>query len=60
MELIVLTIGLQLRVLPESVYTMLVIMALVTTSITAPLLRFWIAAGRHVSPLVDETADPSR
>ncbi|GAB2846421.1 cation:proton antiporter [Pseudoduganella ginsengisoli] len=42
MELIVLTIGLQLHVLPPAVYTMLVLMALVTTSMTVPLLR-WLA-----------------
>ncbi|WEF32907.1 cation:proton antiporter [Pseudoduganella chitinolytica] len=40
MELIVLTIGLQLKVLPPAVYTMLVIMALVTTALTVPTLRF--------------------
>ncbi|HEU4844411.1 MAG TPA: cation:proton antiporter [Burkholderiaceae bacterium] len=39
MELIVLTIGLQLHVLPPVVYTMLVLMALVTTAMTVPLLR---------------------
>ncbi len=39
MELIVLTIGLQLHVLPPVVYSMLVLMALVTTAMTAPLLR---------------------
>ncbi|WP_061542497.1 cation:proton antiporter [Collimonas fungivorans] len=41
MELIVLTIGLQLGILPVSVYSMLVLMALVTTAMTVPLLRFW-------------------
>jgi Kef-type K+ transport system membrane component KefB len=40
MELIVLTIGLQLQVLPPAAYTMLVIMALVTTAMTVPTLRF--------------------
>ncbi len=39
MELIVLTIGLQLKVLPPAVYTMLVIMALVTTALTVPAVR---------------------
>lgn len=39
MELIVLTIGLQLHVLPPVVYSMLVLMALVTTAMTVPLLR---------------------
>jgi len=41
MELIVLTIGLQLGILPVPVYSMLVLMALVTTAMTVPLLRFW-------------------
>lgn len=40
MELIVLTIGLQLHVLPTAVYTMLVLMALGTTAMTVPLLRW--------------------
>ncbi|CAD9217528.1 Sodium/hydrogen exchanger [Burkholderia cenocepacia] len=39
MELVFLSIGLQLRILPQNVYTMLVIFALFTTAITAPLLR---------------------
>lgn len=46
MELIVLTIGLQLKVLPPAVYTMLVIMALVTTALTVPTLRF-LARGKE-------------
>ncbi|AMP01467.1 sodium/hydrogen exchanger family protein [Collimonas arenae] len=41
MELIVLTIGLQLGILPVPVYSMLVLMALVTTAMTVPLLRRW-------------------
>lgn len=39
MELILLSIGLQLRILPQNVYTMLVIFTLFTTGVTAPLLR---------------------
>ncbi|WP_442782009.1 cation:proton antiporter [Collimonas fungivorans] len=55
MELIVLTIGLQLGILPVSVYSMLVLMALVTTAMTVPLLRFWrrqdkvLAGGRKAN-----------
>ncbi|HUP92300.1 MAG TPA: cation:proton antiporter, partial [Solimonas sp.] len=41
MELIVLNIGLELGVISPALFAMLVIMALVTTGITAPLLR-WI------------------
>ncbi|MCI3208032.1 MULTISPECIES: cation:proton antiporter [Pandoraea] len=39
MELIFLSIGLELRILPANVYTMLLIFALFTTATTAPLLR---------------------
>ncbi|CAI8812484.1 cation:proton antiporter [Pseudomonas chlororaphis] len=40
MELIVLSIGLQMQILPPRVYTILVVFALVTTALTAPLVRF--------------------
>jgi Kef-type K+ transport system membrane component KefB len=40
MELIVLSIGLQMQILPPKVYTILVVFALVTTALTAPLVRF--------------------
>jgi Kef-type K+ transport system membrane component KefB len=39
MELIVLNIGLETGFLPQKVFTMLVIMAVVTTLMTGPLLR---------------------
>lgn len=39
MELIVLNIGLELRVLSPTLFAMLVLMALVTTLVTAPVLR---------------------
>lgn len=38
MELIILTVGLQLEVINTTVYGMMVVMALVTTAMTAPLL----------------------
>lgn len=38
-ELIVLQVGLQLGVIPRALYTLLVLMALMTTVVTAPLLR---------------------
>jgi Kef-type K+ transport system membrane component KefB len=40
MELIVLNIGLETGFLPQKVFTMLVIMAVVTTVMTGPLLTF--------------------
>ncbi|MDR8050749.1 cation:proton antiporter [Burkholderia cenocepacia] len=39
MELIFLSIGLEFQILPTNVYTMLMIFALFTTAMTAPLLR---------------------
>jgi hypothetical protein len=39
MELIVLNIGLETGFLPQKVFTMLVIMAVVTTIMTGPLLK---------------------
>lgn len=42
MELIVLNIGLEIGVLSPVMFSMMVVMALVTTFVTAPLLR-WIA-----------------
>lgn len=42
MELIVLNIGLDLGVIPPAVFTMLVLMAIISTVITAPLLRHWL------------------
>lgn len=41
MELIVLTIGLKAGILPPAAYTMLFIMALVTTAMTVPILRLF-------------------
>jgi Kef-type K+ transport system membrane component KefB len=41
MELIVLNIGLDLGIISPTLFAMMVIMALVTTMMTAPLLR-WI------------------
>src|SRR5205823_7070127 len=40
MELIVLNIGLELRVLSPTLFAMLVLMALVTTFMTTPILHF--------------------
>lgn len=42
MELIVLNVGYELGVIPPAVFTMLVIMALVSTLVTVPLLRRWL------------------
>jgi Kef-type K+ transport system membrane component KefB len=50
MELIVLNIGLDLGFIPPSVFTMLVIMAIVTTIMTGPLLKVLLPRGGHVIP----------
>lgn len=42
MELIVINVGYDLGVIPASVFTMLVIMAVVSTVVTAPALRLWL------------------
>jgi Kef-type K+ transport system membrane component KefB len=47
MELIVLTIGLKLGILPPPVYTMLFIMALATTAMTVPMLRLFGHGDQH-------------
>jgi Kef-type K+ transport system membrane component KefB len=51
MELIVLNIGFDLGFLPQQVFTMLVIMAVATTVMTAPLLRILLPRTGHVIPL---------
>ena len=50
MELIVLSIGLQMQILPTRVYTILVIFALVTTALTAPLVRLTLRAHSRSAP----------
>lgn len=42
MELIVINIGFDLGVIPQSVFTMLVLMAILSTLITSPALRLWL------------------
>jgi len=50
MELIVINIGYDLGVIPQNVFTMLVLMAIFSTAITAPVLRHWLPAMGHVIP----------
>jgi Kef-type K+ transport system membrane component KefB len=42
MELIVINVGLEMGMIGHQVFTMLVLMALVSTVITSPLLRRWL------------------
>lgn len=53
MELIVINVGYELRVIPPSVYCMLVIMAVVTTIITTPLVRA-LGQGTELAPFLHE------
>jgi|ERR1700733_2356718 len=51
MELIVLNIGFDLGFIPAPVFTMLVIVAVATTVMTAPLLRIFLPRTGHVIPV---------
>jgi len=44
MGLVAINIGLELKLLTRDLFTMLVIMALLTTAMTGPLLRWWLPA----------------
>ncbi len=48
MELIVLNIGFDLGFLPQTMFTMLVVMAVVTTLMTGPLLKVLLPRVGHV------------
>ncbi|MBI5758625.1 MAG: cation:proton antiporter [Planctomycetales bacterium] len=54
MELIVVNVGYQLRVIPPSVFCMLVIMALTTTIMTTPIL-LRLARGTELEPFIRES-----
>lgn len=45
MGLVAINVGLELKLLNREVFTMFVIMALVTTAMTGPLLRWWLPVG---------------
>jgi hypothetical protein len=47
MELIVANVGYDLGVLPESVYCMLVLLALLTTLMTTPLLNWLVPVSQR-------------
>ena len=54
MELIVLNIGYDLGFIPQNVFTMLVIMAVITTVMTGPLLRVLLPRVGHIIPAAVE------
>jgi Kef-type K+ transport system membrane component KefB len=51
MELIVLNIGFDLGLIPQNVFTMLVIMAIVTTLMAGPMLKRLLLSTGHVVPV---------
>jgi hypothetical protein len=54
MELIVINVGKDLGVIPDSVFCMLVLMALLTTFMTTPIL-LWTSRGTELEPLIRES-----
>lgn len=54
MELVVINLGKDLGVMPDSVFCMLVIMALVTTVMTTPLL-LWLMPGTELEPYIRQS-----
>jgi Kef-type K+ transport system membrane component KefB len=60
MELIVLNIGLDLKVISPTLFAMLVVMALVTTFATTPVLHLILRAGASVALPVDSHGSPAR
>jgi Kef-type K+ transport system membrane component KefB len=53
MELIILNVGYDLGVIPPDVFTMLVLMAIFSTIITAPFLRRWLPQMGHEIPVLE-------
>jgi Kef-type K+ transport system membrane component KefB len=51
MELIVLNIGFDLGFIPQNVFTMMVVMAVVTTVMTGPLLKVLLPRAGHRIPV---------
>ena len=61
MELVVLNVGLDLGVISRQMFTMLVLMAVVSTVVTTPLLRRWLpkALGSWAPPGAPDSLAPS-
>ncbi|MEO6436625.1 MAG: cation:proton antiporter [Tepidisphaeraceae bacterium] len=59
MELVILNIGRELGVITDAVFAMMVIMALVTTALTTPILN-WVYPERMFGPETDEAAPGTR
>lgn len=60
MELVVLNVGYDLGVINSQMFTMLVLMAIVSTVITSPCLRWWLPAARRADiPAEQRVAGPA-
>ena len=59
MELIVLNIGYDLGILPPRIFSMMVIMALITTIMTAPLLSLLESFRRQEVSIQEKIPDPT-
>ncbi|WP_425616612.1 cation:proton antiporter [Anatilimnocola sp. NA78] len=55
MELIVINVGRQLGVIPDSLFCMLVLMAIITTLMTTPLL-LWLSPGTELEPFIAKSS----
>ena len=60
MELIVLNVGLDLGVISPRMFTMLVLMAIVSTVMTTPALRWWMPRAGFALPEEERTSDGVR
>lgn len=49
-ELVVLNIGYDLGLISRTMFTMLVLMAVLSTAVTTPLLRRWLGGAHHLAP----------
>lgn len=56
-ELVALSVGLQMGVLDTSLYSLMVVMAVVTTAMAGPLLH-WLARAEDGNPPPSHTPDP--
>jgi Kef-type K+ transport system membrane component KefB len=59
MELIVINLGYELRVIPPSVFTMLVLMAMITTFMTTPMV-LWLSPGTELASHIRRSGFSSR
>jgi len=55
MELIIINVGYDLGVISQNMFTMLVIMAVVSTVVTTPCLRAWLPRTGTVMPILPST-----